>query len=40
MLYAKKALVESGRLIPVEEEQKFSVTQIIITRNKECVYFH
>lgn len=32
MLYAKKALVESGRLLPVNDEQKFSVTQIMIIK--------
>lgn len=30
MIYAKKALVESGRLKPLKEEQRLSATEVLI----------
>jgi len=30
MIFAKKALVESGRLKPIKEEQRLSATEILV----------
>ncbi len=35
MLYAKDALVNSGRLKPVEKEQRYSVTEMVIFKNSD-----